>query len=227
MYLDAIMLTMHVPYTLAKKRHCAGEVISHDKLMLRHDHLEAREQEAQEGKILDDEGDSIEDDNISHLDVAHNLPHLLVRVRSEIEELSESKKTALEILKMFDIDVAHLTNGADVDQPHNAITLTLDLHRALGISTSTARKSPTARIPMKSGHFEGLDSRECCLSQGRCTSADQSINPPAPRLLALHRAIGHILHLSGAGEHIDDIFRKLEDRMVQCDGSTPLAELVS
>lgn len=39
MYLDAIMLTMHVPYTLAEKRHCAGEVTSHDKIMLRHDHL--------------------------------------------------------------------------------------------------------------------------------------------------------------------------------------------
>ncbi|KGQ02727.1 hypothetical protein BBAD15_g12055 [Beauveria bassiana D1-5] len=211
MYLDAIMLTMHVPYTLAEKRHCAGE---------------ARERETQEGKILDDEGDPLEDDNISYLEVAHILPHSLARVRSETEELSESKKTALEILNMFDNNVAHLTNGVDVDQPHNAITLTLDLHRALRISTSTARKSPTARIPMKSGHFEELDSRKCCLSQGRCTSADQSINPPAPVLLALHRAIGHILHLSGAGEHIDDIFRKLEDRMVQCDGSTLLAELV-
>ncbi|KAM0738250.1 hypothetical protein ACQRIT_007442 [Beauveria bassiana] len=45
---------------------------------------------------------------------------------------SESKKTALEILNMFDNDVAHLINGVDVDQPHNAITLTLDLHLALG-----------------------------------------------------------------------------------------------
>ncbi|KAM3539790.1 hypothetical protein ARSEF1564_007294, partial [Beauveria bassiana] len=152
---------MHVPYTLAKKRHCAGEVTSHDKLMLRHDHLEAREQETQEGKIPDDEGDSIEDDNISHLDVAHNLPHLLVRVRSETEELVISRDW----------------------------------------------------IPENAACHKGA------------VSADQSINPPAPRLLALHHAIGHILHLSGAGEHKDDIFRKLEDRMVQYDGSTPLAEL--
>ena len=57
-------------------------------------------------------------------------------------------------------------------------------------------------------------------------TADHGIDPPSPRLLALHRAIGHILYLSGAGGYIDDVFRKLEDRIVRHDGSTPLGELV-
>ncbi|TWU70515.1 hypothetical protein ED733_000556 [Metarhizium rileyi] len=191
------------------------------------DMSKARELESLERQILDDEGKPIEDDNISYLEVAHILPHLLVHVRSETEELSESKKTALEILNMFDNDVAHLINGVDVDRPHNAITLTLDLHRAFGnfdIYFTQIADRPHAyeiRTFRKIGFQRMLP-----VTRALYLTADQSIDPPAPRLLALHRAIGHILHLSGAGEYIDNIFRKLEDRMVQCDGTTPLEELL-
>ncbi|KND87269.1 hypothetical protein TOPH_08098 [Tolypocladium ophioglossoides CBS 100239] len=191
------------------------------------DMSKARERETPEGQIPDDDGDPIEDDNISYLEVAHILPHSLVHVGSETEELSESKKTALEILNMFDNDVAHLINGVDVDRPHNAITLTLDLHRAFGnfdiYFTQIANRPHT--YENRSFRRIGFQ-RMLPVTRVLYLTADQSIDPPAPRLLALHRAIGHILHLSGSGEYIDDIFRKLADRMVQFDGSTPLAELV-
>ncbi|EGE02765.1 hypothetical protein TEQG_01802 [Trichophyton equinum CBS 127.97] len=57
-------------------------------------------------------------------------------------------------------------------------------------------------------------------------SDDRSIEPPSPRLLALHRAIAHILFLSGAGEYINEIlndFDKTESR----DGTTELGFMVS
>ncbi len=39
------------------------------------------------GQMLDDDGDPIDDDNMSYLEVAHILPHSLVRVGSETQEL--------------------------------------------------------------------------------------------------------------------------------------------
>lgn len=53
-----------------------------------------------------------------------------------------------------------------------------------------------------------------------------SIDPPSERLLALHSAIGHILHLSGAGYYIDRIIDEMEKGVVQQDGSTQLGDLV-
>ncbi len=128
---------------------------------------------------------------------------------------------------MFDNDVAHLINGVGIDQSHNAITLTHDWHRSFGdfniyFTQITGRPHTYEIKPFKRIGFY----RILPITRALHLTADQSIDPPAPRLFALHRAIGHILHLSGAGEHIDNIFRKLEDRMVQSDGSTPLGELV-
>lgn len=56
---------------------------------------------------------------------------------------------------------------------------------------------------------------------------DRLIDTPSPRLLAIHRAIAHILHLSGAGEYIDRILRDFEEKGVQADGSTDLGRIVN
>ena len=55
---------------------------------------------------------------------------------------------------------------------------------------------------------------------------DRSIDPPSPRLLAVHRAIAHILRLSGAGEYIDRLLRDMDEQGIQADGSTELDRLV-
>ena len=60
-----------------------------------------------------------------------------------------------------------------------------------------------------------------------CESPDRDIDIPSPRLLAIHRAIALILHLSGAGEYIDHILKDMEDPMVKNDGTTRLGYLVS
>ncbi|OAX80255.1 hypothetical protein ACJ72_05415 [Emergomyces africanus] len=56
---------------------------------------------------------------------------------------------------------------------------------------------------------------------------DQSIEPPSPRLLAIHRAIAYILHLSGAGEYIDKILQDMEEMGAREGGSTELGRLVT
>lgn len=63
--------------------------------------------------------------------------------------------------------------------------------------------------------------RELFLSDGK------TIDPPSPRLLALHRAIAKILSLSGAGEYIDKLFQDLEETGVREDGSTDLGRLIT
>lgn len=47
----------------------------------------ARQQKTPEGQIFDDEGDCIEDNDIDWLEVAHILPHSMVQVGCESEEL--------------------------------------------------------------------------------------------------------------------------------------------
>ncbi|KAL4747393.1 hypothetical protein BDW72DRAFT_206485 [Aspergillus terricola var. indicus] len=58
---------------------------------------------------------------------------------------------------------------------------------------------------------------------------NRSIEPPSPQLLAIHRAIGRILHLSAAGEYINDYVRDLEEMKggeVMQNGSTRLDDYV-
>ncbi|KAI0520691.1 hypothetical protein F5B22DRAFT_634978 [Xylaria bambusicola] len=52
------------------------------------------------------------------------------------------------------------------------------------------------------------------------------IDPPLPRLLAVHRAIAHILRLSRAGEYIDKLLQDMDKQGIQADGSTELDKLV-
>ncbi|OAA66156.1 hypothetical protein ISF_03994 [Cordyceps fumosorosea ARSEF 2679] len=191
------------------------------------DMIKARERETPEGLIVDDAGEPIEDNNIHYLEVTHILPHSLVHVAAD-EELSETRKTALEILNMLDNDVAQLINGVDIDRPHNSLTLTLNMHRGLGAFDIYFTQIPDRPHTYRIETFRRIGFMVMFpVTRALYLSVDQSIEPPAPRLLALHRAIGHILHLSGAGAYIDNILRKFEEEQpVQCNGSTPLGEFV-
>lgn len=55
---------------------------------------------------------------------------------------------------------------------------------------------------------------------------NRTIDPPSPRLLAVHRAIARIIHLSGAEEYIESILRDIEEVSVREDGSTNLGHIV-
>ncbi|GIC94148.1 uncharacterized protein Aud_010643 [Aspergillus udagawae] len=57
----------------------------------------------------------------------------------------------------------------------------------------------------------------------------RSIDPPFRELLAIHRAIGRILHLSAAGDYIDEFLRDMEEMEggeVMANGSTRLEDYV-
>lgn len=129
---------------------------------------------------------------------------------------------------MFDNDIAHRINGTDIDRPFNALTLTLNLHRAFGdfevYFTSIRGREHTYEI----GTFQRTGFAEVALPVVRTLylTEDRNIEPPSPRLLAVHRAIAHILHLSGAGRYIDHIVRSMDEQEARSDGSTDLGSLV-
>lgn len=130
---------------------------------------------------------------------------------------------------MFDMGVAHLVEGVEIDRPRNALTLTNTLHQLFG-------DFQVFFVPLDDDHTYRIESfiprhilrdpplpitRTLYLAEGR------TIDPPSRRLLALHCAIARILHLSAAGGYIDEILRDAEEHGIRADGSTELGRLVN
>lgn len=131
---------------------------------------------------------------------------------------------------MFDSGVAHVIEGCEIDRPFNAISLTPTLHNLLGdfqifFEPVSTRRPHTYKI---SSHLPPLLLRDPTLPVTRelYLSEDRTIDPPLPRLLEIHSAVAHILHLSAAGEYIDRLLREEEETGVEADGSTELGRLV-
>ncbi|KAL2380520.1 hypothetical protein RJZ90_004552 [Blastomyces dermatitidis] len=137
-----------------------------------------------------------------------------------------SKKAALMILHMFDSDVSHLVDGIDIDQPFNAMSLTHDLHALFSNFKVFFEPVPGQEHTYQIDTFlpPGI-LQDIPVTCTLYLTDNQSIDPPSSRLLALHCAIAHILHLSGAGEYIDSILRDMETG-IQGDGSTELGHIV-
>ncbi|KAK3903640.1 hypothetical protein C8A05DRAFT_14411, partial [Staphylotrichum tortipilum] len=181
------------------------------------------------------DGDGAKDDDgnplhgrYSSLKVAHILPHSLTKTEKGSLLLPE-KIAALDILNMFDHGVVHMIEGDDIDQPRNAVTLDHDLYEFFGSFDIVFEP-----VPDQEPHTYRIRSllppsmrpdlpvvRTLYLTESRTT------DPPSPRLLAIHCAIAHILHLSGAGKYISQIMADLEWRDTREDGSTELGRLVA
>ncbi|QPC69473.1 hypothetical protein HYE68_000225 [Fusarium pseudograminearum] len=175
----------------------------------------------QDGILLADPGQEFD-----YLEVAHILPHSLTRLDSS-GELNSTKAAALAVLNMFDSGVAHLIEGVDIDRPTNALTLTLSNHMSFG--DFRIYFEPVGEMPhtYRIGTF-----RRAVLAKGfpvtrtLFLTEDRSIDPPSARLLAVHRAIAHILHLSAAGDYIDHVLRDVDEVGIRADGSTDLSRLL-
>lgn len=132
---------------------------------------------------------------------------------------------------MFDMGVAYLIEGGEIDRPRNALTLTAYLHQFFGNfnvffePVDDDQQPHTYRI----GSFlprSAIQNPSLPVTRTLYLAENRTIDPPSPRLLAVHCAIAHILHLSAAGEYIDRILRDAEEYGIQADGSTELGRLV-
>ncbi|KAL6353677.1 hypothetical protein LRP88_12990 [Fusarium phalaenopsidis] len=174
----------------------------------------------------DQDGAPLTGEKFEDLEVAHIIPHSLTRVNSS-RELDPSKVAPLSILNMFDCGAAYLIEGAEIDRPGNALTLTHNLHMLFGdfriFFTPVDQQSHTYLIDtlLPSGFIDGVP-----VTRTLYLTEERTIDPPSPRLLAIHSAIAHILHLSAAGDYIDDILRDAEEPGAREDGSTELEHLV-
>ncbi|CAK7228834.1 hypothetical protein SBRCBS47491_007045 [Sporothrix bragantina] len=175
--------------------------------------------------VLFSDQDSLEFDT---LEVAHILPHSLMKT-STGAEMDASRQAALAVLNMFDHGVVHMIDGIDIDRPRNGLTLSHMMHNCFGSFRIYFEAVDNQYNTYRILSFKAADDRALRLPVTRTLFAteDRTIDPPSPRLLALHRAIAHILHLSGAGAYIDWIFRDTEERAVRADGSSALGRMVS
>ncbi|EFW21907.1 hypothetical protein D8B26_002018 [Coccidioides posadasii str. Silveira] len=170
----------------------------------------------------------------SYLEVAHIIPHLIMSTtRGNQPELSEAKKSALAILDMFAPGMIHLIEGSNIDRPANAITLSPDIHKLFGdFKFYFEALDPSTHPP----YTYRIDSRETNMflrpeglpvTRTLLLSPNRTIDPPSAKLLAIHRAISIILHLSAAGVYIDKIIRDMEQLWAKSDGSSAVDHIVS
>lgn len=191
----------------------------------------------------DDDGKPLKNEDIfNDLEVAHILPRSLTQMDENLQLVGHPSKigvdrqddprktTTIDILNMLDCDAAHLIEGSHIDSSRNAISLTPTLHRSFSsfevYFNSIAGEEHTYRIdsflnPISAARRGLPVTRKLLTCEGRV------IDAPSPRLLALHRAIAHILHLSGAGEYIGKVLQEFEEAGVQEDGSTDLGRIVN
>lgn len=132
---------------------------------------------------------------------------------------------------MFDYGVAYVIDGMDIDRPSNAISLTATIHPLFGafdiFFDAVPNTAPnTYRIQ---SFLEPTFAANIGIPVTRTlfVTDTHTIGPPSPRLLAVHRAIAHILHLSAAGNCIDDVLRDMETNLIRADGTSELGRLVS
>jgi HNH endonuclease len=117
----------------------------------------------------------------------------------------------LKILNMFDRGVSHVIEASGIDEPWNAITLAPQYHKHFGdfdiFFTELFDQPPNTYNIDSFHHRHGL---QLPVTRTLEVSDDVTIEPPSPRLLALHSAIAHILHLSAAGDYIDKVLEEMD-----------------
>jgi len=178
------------------------------------------------GQALDDDGNLLTaSQRFAALEVAHIIPYGLTKVEDN-GRVGEGKKAAIAILNMFDLGVANLIEGVDINRPYNAITLSHDMHKEFGNLKIYFKHLPEdAPSTYYIGTFRAPFLVEP-IPLTRTLFTHPTIDPPSQRLLTLHYAIAHILHISGAGDYIDEILRDMELGFVCEDGSTQLGLMV-
>lgn len=131
---------------------------------------------------------------------------------------------------MFDHGVIHLINGNDIDRPMNALTLTSRFHELFGdfdIYFEPVAGQAQPRYKIDNVRPNNYGARILPVTRTLYLTPDYTIEPPSPRLLAIHRAIGRILSLSGAGGYIDRIIRDMDEVDITENGSTELGLYIS
>jgi hypothetical protein len=129
---------------------------------------------------------------------------------------------------MFDPGIIQLIEGTNIDRPYNALTLSVGFHRDFGsLKVYFEKELGMHRYTIKTTKPLLRFRPTLPTTRDLFLAPDYNIEPPLPRLLAIHRACCLIMHLSGAGEYIDKVLRDMEDISVRSDGTTELGSIIS
>ena len=129
---------------------------------------------------------------------------------------------------MFDSGVVYLIEGNDIDRPRNAVTLTHDLHNLFGNFDIFFEPLPDQEHTYRIQSFlHPMVIRDLPVVRTLYLTENRTIEPPSLRLLALHCAIAHILHLSAAADYITKILKDMEWKDTRADGSTELGRIIA
>jgi hypothetical protein len=128
---------------------------------------------------------------------------------------------------MFDPGILHLVEGTNIDRPYNAFTLSVGLHRRFGNLEVYFEAVPDTEYTytIKSAPPFQLFRPRLPITRDLFITPHHNIEPPMPRLLAIHRACCLILHMSGAAGYIDKVLHDMDESTVRSDGTTELGSL--
>ncbi|KAI9369317.1 hypothetical protein BJX61DRAFT_519996 [Aspergillus egyptiacus] len=195
------------------------------------DHVKSFTGEHGESVFKDPYGNpvSLEENRASEvLEVAHIIPHSLLagRLVDGDTVLVKPKRMAYQILRMFDPDVVGSINGVGIDRPFNAMTLTHRCHTLFGKFKIVFDEMGGQEYKIHTANKKN-DKMEPVV---RTLVARDGVEPVARGLLAIHRAIATILHLSAAGEYIEKLIRDNEDMegggVLSPNGSTSIGDYI-
>ena len=134
---------------------------------------------------------------------------------------------------MFDPGVTYLIDGPNIDGPTDALTLTRHFHQLSG--DLEIYFEPTENPAIQTSHTYKIDSTRSInilrdpifpVTRTLHLTFNCTIDPPSLRLLAIHRSCRAILHLSGAGDHINEILRDIHEIDIKEDRSSELERLI-
>ena len=158
------------------------------------------------------------------------LSYLNTQTRVLTQARYKSRRDALAVLNMLDNGSDCVIGGVEIDRPFNTFTLACGYYRQFGefdifFTKITDQEPHTYKIETFQPII--LDERlPFPVTRTLLLSPNCNIDPPSSRLLAIHRAIAHILHLSGAGEYINKFLSDMDDGYVRSDSSTQLDKIV-
>ncbi|OAA53590.1 hypothetical protein SPI_09297 [Niveomyces insectorum RCEF 264] len=180
-------------------------------------------------KARDDDGNLLEDERgFANIQAAHIIPHSLTETEDD-GGLHPFKKATLDILNMFDYGVLGLIEGDSIDKPRNALCLTSEIHHSFGEFKVFFR--PVSDAASHTYYIDTFMPRPMLpflpTTRTLALTETRTIDPPSPRLLAIHCAICQILHLSAAGKYIEEILDDFDKSAVASDGTTELGNLVT
>ena len=126
---------------------------------------------------------------------------------------------------MFDLTTENIIRPGKIDTTENTMLLTSNLHYWFGQFLICFDQIKENQYDVKSWDEVGSP-RSLPLEVTLRKHGISTANLPLHGLLKTHKAIGKILHVSGAGESVDRLLRELDEGIVDGSGGISLGDLV-